>query len=137
MFLKNPFPSLDIDVDDGELVAVIGSVGAGKSSLLSAAVGEMERLSGSVCVKGSVAYVTQEAWIQNNSLRENILFGRKMNEKNYKKVIETCALKADLDILPKGDETEIGEKVRVNLFTVVLIQFYKCREYDLYVVYFV
>lgn len=92
-------------------MAVIGSVGAGKSSLMSAAIGEMEKISGTVDVKGSVAFVTQEAWIQNNTLRENILFGRKMNVKNYRKAVEACALQADLDILPKGDETEIGEKV--------------------------
>lgn len=100
-----------MDVANGELVAVIGSVGAGKSSLMSAAIGEMEKISGTVDVKGSVAFVTQEAWIQNNTLRENILFGRKMDVKNYRKAVEACALQADLDILPKGDETEIGEKV--------------------------
>nr|XP_034338521.1 multidrug resistance-associated protein 1 [Crassostrea gigas] len=108
---KSPsLKNIDVDVANGELVAVIGSVGAGKSSLMSAAIGEMEKISGTVDVKGSVAFVTQEAWIQNNTLRENILFGRKMNVKNYRKAVEACALQADLDILPKGDETEIGEK---------------------------
>lgn len=104
--------SIDINVPDGELVAVVGAVGAGKSSLLAAAVGEMEKLSGDVCVRGSIAYVTQQAWIQNNSLKENVLFGKAMSDENYATVLDTCALRPDLDILPGGDETEIGEKVQ-------------------------
>jgi ABC-type transport system involved in cytochrome bd biosynthesis fused ATPase/permease subunit len=92
---------------------VVGAVGAGKSSLLAAIVGEMEKLSGDVCVKGSVAYVTQQPWIQNNSLKENILFGKNMSDISYRKVLDACALQADLDILPGGDETEIGEKVQL------------------------
>ncbi|XP_061183744.1 multidrug resistance-associated protein 1-like [Saccostrea echinata] len=104
--LKN----INIDIPDGGLVAIVGAVGAGKSSLLSAAIGEMEKISGEVCVNGSIAYVTQQAWIQNNSLKENLLFGKEMNGKNYNKAIDACALRTDLDILPGGDETEIGEK---------------------------
>ncbi|XP_039741515.1 multidrug resistance-associated protein 1 [Pteropus medius] len=65
-------------------------------------------------IKGSVAYVPQQAWIQNDSLRENILFGRQLQERYYKAVIEACALLPDLEILPSGDRTEIGEK-GVNL----------------------
>ncbi|XP_062567586.1 multidrug resistance-associated protein 1-like [Saccostrea cucullata] len=108
---KNPnLKNLNIDIPEGGLVAVVGAVGAGKSSLLSAAIGEMEKTSGEVSVNGSVAYVTQQAWIQNNSLKENLLFGKEMNGKNYNKAIDACALRADLDILPGGDETEIGEK---------------------------
>lgn len=65
--------------------------------------------------QGSVAYVPQQAWIQNATLRDNILFGRTFDSKRYAKVIHTCALQTDLDILPGGDLTEIGEKVlRVN-----------------------
>ena len=54
--------------------------------------------------------MTQQAWIQNMSLRDNILFGRPYDERRYEKVIEACALKQDLDMLPGGDQTEIGEK---------------------------
>uniref|UniRef100_A0A9L0SLR3 Multidrug resistance-associated protein 1 n=1 Tax=Equus caballus TaxID=9796 RepID=A0A9L0SLR3_HORSE len=65
-------------------------------------------------VQGSVAYVPQQAWIQNDSLQENILFGRQLQERYYKAVVEACALLPDLEILPSGDLTEIGEK-GVNL----------------------
>lgn len=68
-------------------------------------------LSSLFAIKGSVAYVPQQAWIQNDSLRENILFGRRLQEQYYKAVIEACALLPDLEILPSGDRTEIGEKV--------------------------
>ena len=64
--------------------------------------------------QGSIAYVPQEAWIQNMTLRDNILFGKPYHEKKYKKVLEACALLPDLEILAGGDMTEIGEKV--NLF---------------------
>ncbi|TKC44948.1 hypothetical protein EI555_016270 [Monodon monoceros] len=101
-------------IKDGSLVAVVGQVGCGKSSLLSALLAEMDKVEGHVAIKGSVAYVPQQAWIQNVSLRENILFGRQLQERYYKAVIEACALLPDLEILPSGDRTEIGEK-GVNL----------------------
>uniref|UniRef100_A0A8D0L774 MRP3 protein n=1 Tax=Sphenodon punctatus TaxID=8508 RepID=A0A8D0L774_SPHPU len=97
-------------VPGGSLVAVVGHVGCGKSSLLSALLGEMEKLHGDVAVKGSVAYVPQQAWIQNATLKDNILFGQPRNEATYQNVLEACALKTDLEVLPGGDQTEIGEK---------------------------
>uniref|UniRef100_A0A8D2LB62 ATP binding cassette subfamily C member 3 n=1 Tax=Varanus komodoensis TaxID=61221 RepID=A0A8D2LB62_VARKO len=97
-------------VPSGSLVAVVGHVGCGKSSLVSALLGEMEKLHGEVAVKGSVAYVPQIAWIQNATLKDNILFGQPYTEKKYQTVIEACALKQDLEMLPGGDQTEIGEK---------------------------
>ncbi|XP_057569930.1 ATP-binding cassette sub-family C member 3 isoform X1 [Hippopotamus amphibius kiboko] len=102
--------SLDIQVPKGALVAVVGPVGCGKSSLLSALLGEMEKLEGKVYMKGSVAYVPQQAWIQNCSLQENVLFGQALNPKRYQQALEACALLADLEVLPGGDQTEIGEK---------------------------
>ncbi|KAM5227272.1 multidrug resistance-associated protein 1 isoform 2-T2 [Ctenodactylus gundi] len=105
---------ITFSIPEGALVAVVGQVGCGKSSLLSALLAEMDKLEGHVSVKGSVAYVPQQAWIQNNSLRENILFGRQLQERYYKAVVEACALLPDLEILPSGDRTEIGEK-GVNL----------------------
>ncbi|XP_075034070.1 ATP-binding cassette sub-family C member 3 isoform X2 [Mixophyes fleayi] len=102
--------NINLLVPSGSLVAIVGHVGCGKSSLVSALLGEMEKLEGEVSVRGSVAYVPQQAWIQNSTLKDNILFGLPENEKNYKKVLEACALLTDLEVLPGGDQTEIGEK---------------------------
>ncbi|XP_053133014.1 multidrug resistance-associated protein 1-like [Hemicordylus capensis] len=101
-------------VPECRLVAVVGQVGCGKSSLLSALLGEMEKREGYVSLKGSVAYVPQQAWIQNATLKENIMFGREVKESQYNRVVEACALLPDLEIFPSGDKTEIGEK-GVNL----------------------
>uniref|UniRef100_A0A8C7Z3N0 Multidrug resistance-associated protein 1 n=1 Tax=Oryzias sinensis TaxID=183150 RepID=A0A8C7Z3N0_9TELE len=105
---------LNVRIPEGSLVAVVGHVGSGKSSLLSALLGEMDKMEGSVSVKGSVAYVPQQAWILNATLKNNIVFGQKRKEAWYHRVVEACALHQDLEILPAGDETEIGEK-GVNL----------------------
>ncbi|CAH0389150.1 unnamed protein product [Bemisia tabaci] len=101
---------IDIKIFDKSLVAVVGTVGCGKSSLLAAFLGEMDLISGRVNTKGSIAYVTQQAWIQNATLRENILFGKEYDYKTYNKVIKACALRSDFALLPGGDQTEIGEK---------------------------
>lgn len=101
---------LDLQVPKGSLVAIVGQVGAGKSSLLSALLGDMERIDGAVNVQGSVAYVAQQAWIQNATVQENILFQKPMERDRYNRALEQCALEADLTILPGGDLTEIGEK---------------------------
>lgn len=61
--------------------------------------------------KGSTAYVPQQAWIQNATVKDNIIFGQPLDNKRYKKIVEACALQNDLDILQAGDMTEIGEKV--------------------------
>ncbi|XP_038064145.1 multidrug resistance-associated protein 1-like [Patiria miniata] len=106
LILKN----INVKIQPGSLVAVVGQVGCGKSSLLSALLGEMEKISGTVNVNGSVAYVPQQAWIQNATLRSNVMFGAPMHETEYQRVIEGCALAPDLEILPAGDLTEIGEK---------------------------
>ncbi|XP_037789915.1 canalicular multispecific organic anion transporter 2-like [Penaeus monodon] len=101
---------VDLRVEPGQLVAVVGSVGAGKSSLVSALLGEMTKNAGRVTVNGKVAYVAQQAWLQNASLKDNITWGQPVDEKKYQKVISACALQPDLDMLPAGDMTEIGEK---------------------------
>ncbi|XP_054612884.1 ATP-binding cassette sub-family C member 3 isoform X2 [Dunckerocampus dactyliophorus] len=102
--------NINVMVPQGSLLAVVGHVGCGKSSLISALLGEMEKLEGEVSIRGSVAYVPQQAWIQNATLRDNILFGRPYNEQKYRCVLEACALTPDLEVLPGGDMTEIGEK---------------------------
>ncbi|NWX50785.1 MRP3 protein, partial [Steatornis caripensis] len=108
--LKPSLKDINLLVPSGALVAVVGHVGCGKSSLVSALLGEMEKLEGEVAVKGSVAYVPQQAWIQNATLRDNILFSQAPNEQKYQSVLEACALKTDLEVLSGGDQTEIGEK---------------------------
>uniref|UniRef100_A0A8C6UTT8 Multidrug resistance-associated protein 1 n=1 Tax=Neogobius melanostomus TaxID=47308 RepID=A0A8C6UTT8_9GOBI len=105
---------LNVQIPEGSLVAVVGLVGSGKSSLLSALLGEMDKIEGTASVKGSVAYVSQQAWIQNSTLKENIVFGQELNDPWYQQVVEACALRPDMEILPAGDDTEIGEK-GVNL----------------------
>uniref|UniRef100_A0A7N6BS14 ATP-binding cassette, sub-family C (CFTR/MRP), member 3 n=1 Tax=Anabas testudineus TaxID=64144 RepID=A0A7N6BS14_ANATE len=102
--------NINMMVPQGSLLAVVGHVGCGKSSLISALLGEMEKLEGDISIRGSVAYVPQQAWIQNATLRDNILFGKPYNEQKYRCVLEACALTPDLEVLPGGDMTEIGEK---------------------------
>ncbi|XP_025906528.1 canalicular multispecific organic anion transporter 1 [Nothoprocta perdicaria] len=99
-----------LDITPGSLVAVVGAVGSGKSSLVSAMLGEMENIKGHINVQGSLAYVPQQAWIQNATLKDNILFGSELDEARYQEVIKACALLPDLELLPAGDLTEIGEK---------------------------
>uniref|UniRef100_A0A8V5GBW7 Canalicular multispecific organic anion transporter 1 n=1 Tax=Melopsittacus undulatus TaxID=13146 RepID=A0A8V5GBW7_MELUD len=102
--------SVNLDITPGSLVAVVGAVGSGKSSLVSAMLGEMEHIKGHINIQGSLAYVPQQAWIQNATLKDNILFGSELDETRYQQVIKACALLPDLELLPAGDQTEIGEK---------------------------
>jgi len=112
---EEPIVSLEAKVDAGKLIMVIGEVGSGKSSLLQAILGEMRsRNPAMVKVDGTIAYTQQDPWIQNMSVRENILLGREYDADRYQRVIGACALEPDLRILPAGDLTEIGEK-GVNL----------------------
>ncbi|XP_019762197.2 multidrug resistance-associated protein 1 [Dendroctonus ponderosae] len=102
--------NINMKVAKNSLTAVVGAVGAGKSSLISALLGEMDKISGSVNSWGSMAYVPQQAWIQNATVRDNITFGKPFDKIKYDKVIEACALKPDFKMLDYGDQTEIGEK---------------------------
>ncbi|KAG8523588.1 Canalicular multispecific organic anion transporter 1, partial [Galemys pyrenaicus] len=101
---------VNLDVMPGQLVAVMGTVGSGKSSLMSAILGEMENIHGHITIKGTTAYVPQQSWIQNCTIKDNILFGSELDEKKYQQVLEACALLPDLEVLPGGDLAEIGEK---------------------------
>ncbi|KAK4168033.1 P-loop containing nucleoside triphosphate hydrolase protein [Cladorrhinum sp. PSN259] len=109
---REPFKLQDLTFEIGrnELVAVIGTVGSGKTSLLAALAGDMRRTSGEVTLGASRAFCPQYAWIQNTTLKDNILFGKEMDKKWYSDVIKACALQADLDMLPNHDLTEIGER---------------------------
>jgi ABC-type multidrug transport system fused ATPase/permease subunit len=102
---------INLTVKKGEFVAIVGGVGCGKSSLLKALMGEIRKLSGDVSVCGSVSYSAQTAFIMNDTVKNNILFGKPDNNPElYNKAIRVCALEHDLDLLPHGDQTEIGEK---------------------------
>ncbi|KAI9447656.1 ABC transporter [Lactarius indigo] len=101
---------IDLRVPRGQLVAIVGAVGSGKTSLLQGLIGDMRRSEGSVRVGGSVAYCPQSAWIQNATIRDNICFGRPFEEGRYWKAIHDACLKPDLDVLPNGDMTEVGER---------------------------
>ncbi|ETE66837.1 Canalicular multispecific organic anion transporter 1, partial [Ophiophagus hannah] len=101
---------ITLEIAHGSLVAIVGSVGSGKSSLISAMLGEMENIKGHINIQGSMAYVPQQAWIQNATLKDNIIFGSPLDETRYQQVLEACALHPDLKLLPGGDLTEIGEK---------------------------
>ncbi|TKY85683.1 hypothetical protein EX895_005223 [Sporisorium graminicola] len=110
---SQPVPTLqdiNLTVKKGELLAVLGKVGDGKSSLLSAVLGEMVRTDGETIVKGRTAYFTQGGWCMGATVRDNILFGLKYEPEFYQRVIDACALTPDLNILPEGDRTEVGER---------------------------
>ncbi|XP_071507088.1 ATP-binding cassette sub-family C member 5-like [Diadema antillarum] len=101
---------ITFNLKKGQLTGVCGLVGSGKSSLISAILGQMERTSGSCKVRGRFAYVAQEAWIFNATVQENILFGSKMDPQRYDAVLTACSLQQDMEILLDGDQTEIGER---------------------------
>ncbi|KIJ62235.1 hypothetical protein HYDPIDRAFT_176581 [Hydnomerulius pinastri MD-312] len=95
---------------------IVGPTGAGKTSMLMALLGEMHFLpSGPTSWfhlprKGGVAYAAQESWVQNETIKDNILFGAPYDEERYKKVLHQCALERDLELFEAGDRTEVGEK---------------------------
>ncbi|GBG31208.1 ABC transporter, putative [Hondaea fermentalgiana] len=101
---------INLEIDQGKLTAVVGPVGSGKSSLVAAILGEMHCQVGEVHLSGSVAYAAQSAWIFNASVRANILFGEAYDEERYRRVLRACQLNHDLDVLPDGDQTIIGER---------------------------
>ncbi|XP_036838726.1 multidrug resistance-associated protein 4 isoform X2 [Oncorhynchus mykiss] len=116
--------NLSLTVKSEQLVAVIGPVGSGKSSLLSAILGELPHDKGVLRVKGQLTYASQQPWVFPGTIRSNILFGKELHPQKYEKVLRACALKRDMELLPDGDLTVIGDrgatlsggqKARVNL----------------------
>uniref|UniRef100_A0A8D1MQ45 ABC transporter domain-containing protein n=1 Tax=Sus scrofa TaxID=9823 RepID=A0A8D1MQ45_PIG len=115
---------LSFTIRPGELLAVVGPVGAGKSSLLSAVLGELPPSQGQVTVRGRIAYVPQQPWLFPGTVRSNILFGKKYEKDRYEKVLKACALEEDLQPLEDGDLTVVrdrgtplsaGQKARISL----------------------
>nr|AIU41637.1 ABC transporter family protein [Hevea brasiliensis] len=103
--------NVNVDIPIGSLVAIVGSTGEGKTSLISAMLGELPAISdASAVIRGTVAYVPQVSWIFNATVRDNILFGSPFDSARYEKAIDVTSLQHDLDLLPGGDLTEIGER---------------------------
>ncbi|KAJ8687082.1 hypothetical protein QAD02_022876 [Eretmocerus hayati] len=127
--------NIDLEIEKGKLYILIGMVGSGKSSLLSAILGELNLVSGQVEVDGKVSYADQESWVFGASVRQNILFGQEFKNQKYQKVVNVCALRKDFEQFPHADQTIVGErgsslsggqKARVNLARAVY------READIY-----
>ncbi|XP_050231387.1 ABC transporter C family member 8 isoform X2 [Mercurialis annua] len=102
--------NVNLDIKWGQKFAICGPVGAGKSSLLCAILGEIPKISGTVNVFGTVAYVSQNSWIQSGTVRDNILYGKPMDQEKYDKAIKACALDKDINSFSHGDLTEIGQR---------------------------
>jgi ATP-binding cassette, subfamily C (CFTR/MRP), member 1 len=107
-------PTILFDIDfsarKGELSCIVGRVGSGKSSFISSFLGDMYKVTGEVITRGKVAYVAQQPWIMNASVKENMLFGHRYDPEFYEKTVDACALVEDFKALPDGDSTEVGEK---------------------------
>lgn len=101
---------IDFEARKGELCCIVGRVGSGKSSLLQAILGDIWKINGEVVVHGSIAYVAQQPWIMNASVKENVVFGHRWDPQFYERTINACALTEDFKTLQDGDQTEVGER---------------------------
>ncbi|XP_023742688.1 ABC transporter C family member 10 [Lactuca sativa] len=111
---KPTLGDVNLEVLIGKKVAICGEVGSGKSTLISAILGEVPNIKGTVEVNGKVAYVSQTAWIRTGTIQDNILFGKLMDEEKYQEVVTKCSVEKDIDMFPFGNQTIIGER-GVNL----------------------
>ncbi|TKX20097.1 Metal resistance protein YCF1 [Elsinoe australis] len=107
---RNVLENITFSATKGELSCIVGRVGAGKSSFLQTMLGDLYKIRGEVVVRGKTAYVAQQAWVMNASVRENIVFGYRWDKEFYDKTIKACALTDDFASLPDGDQTEVGER---------------------------
>jgi len=108
--LGNTLRDITFNVRNGNLFAMTGAVGSGKSSLLTAILGELPLHRGSVSYHGKIAYVPQIPWVFSGTIRENILFGLPFNEERFQQVVHICELTKDLTNFTNGDLTEIGQR---------------------------
>lgn len=104
--LKN----VSMTVNQNQLVAIVGPVGSGKSSLINVILKELFISGGEMEIQGVISYASQEVWLFSGSIRQNILFGEEFDADRYENVIKICALQTDFDILPYGDQTLVGER---------------------------
>ncbi|KAG5889083.1 hypothetical protein JTB14_004927 [Gonioctena quinquepunctata] len=107
---ENNLQDVTMNVEPGQLVAVVGAVGSGKTTLLHVLLKELEPQSGSVEINGRVSYASQEPWLFGGSVRQNILFGQKFDKNKYEEVVKVCALQRDFSLFPHGDRTLAGER---------------------------
>lgn len=101
---------LTFEIKKGSLTAIVGQVGAGKSTLFNIILSEIRPTAGDVQVNGKISYSSQEPWLFTSTVKQNIMFGQSMNKERYEKVISVCQLKRDFQLLPYGDNTLVGEK---------------------------
>ncbi|XP_066260610.1 ATP-binding cassette sub-family C member 4-like [Euwallacea similis] len=102
--------NINTQMDTGQLIAIVGTVGSGKTCLLNLILGELEFFSGKLVVSGIISYASQEPWLFAGTVRQNILFGKQFNPERYYQTIRVCALKRDFSLLPYGDRTMVGER---------------------------
>lgn len=107
---KTVLRNIHFTAHKGELTCIVGRVGMGKSSLLQSILGDLWKESGTVQVHGHIAYVAQQPWIMNATVKENIIFGHRYDSNFYEKTVKACALLDDFAQLPDGDETVVGER---------------------------
>jgi ATP-binding cassette subfamily C (CFTR/MRP) protein 1 len=107
---RNALEDINFSASKGELSCIVGRVGAGKSSFLQSILGDLYKVKGDVVLHGSTAYVAQQAWVMNASVKENIVFGHRWDPTFYDKTVKACALTDDFAQLPDGDATEVGER---------------------------
>lgn len=107
---EDTLKNINLSITESQLVAVIGPVGSGKSSIFNVILKELPITNGAVNVDGKISYSSQDPWLFSGSVRENILFGNVYNEERYKEVVRVCALQSDFDMFPYGDRTLVGEK---------------------------
>ncbi|KPU73242.1 uncharacterized protein Dana_GF26917 [Drosophila ananassae] len=111
--LKTPeftLNGISLQVKSGNLLAVVGLTGSGKSSLIQVILEELPIISGKIEKSGSISYAAQEPWIFSGTVRQNILFGQPMDHQRYWKVVKDCALQRDFDLLPFKDKTIVGDR---------------------------
>ncbi|CAG2058205.1 unnamed protein product [Timema podura] len=133
---QNTLQNIDIQVESGQLISIIGSVGSGKTSLLQVLLGELPLSKGTCFLKGKLSYACQDSWVFGSTIRQNIVFGSPFDQKRYDEVVAVCALLPDIEQFPERDMTYIGErgitlsggqKARINLARAIY------KEADVYI----